>query len=155
MGTRFRRSHSLRQPVIIPKNENNTHTREWALLLPSYSIVLVLLTYFTYLALAIAGTPAFSDMSTKTGASCHRLSNQPRKIRPQPFENATDSKALLPDADEPNPYLAYASPNAVPEMFDIPIGLVNRVLYAQREERNGVTRGLLACDRNDKAMNVR
>ncbi|KAJ3485590.1 hypothetical protein NLI96_g4845 [Meripilus lineatus] len=86
--------------------------REWALLLPSYSIVLVLLTYFTYFALAIAGTPAFSDLST-----------------------ITDSKALLPDVDEPNPYLGHASPNAVPEMFDIPIGLVNRVLYGRRRRK--------------------
>lgn len=41
--------------------------REWALLFPAYSIVLVLLTYFTYFALALFGTPALSDISTITG----------------------------------------------------------------------------------------
>ncbi|KAI0077363.1 PIG-P [Panus rudis PR-1116 ss-1] len=86
--------------------------REWALLLPSYSIVLVLLTYYTYFALALAGTPSFSDLST-----------------------ITDSRALLPDGQGVNAYLAHAEPNAIPEMCDIPIGLVNRVVYG-REERS-------------------
>ncbi|KIP07278.1 hypothetical protein PHLGIDRAFT_105857, partial [Phlebiopsis gigantea 11061_1 CR5-6] len=44
-------------------------SREWALLLPAYSVVLVLLTYVAYFALALAGTPAFSDVATVTGAS--------------------------------------------------------------------------------------
>ncbi|KZT01216.1 PIG-P-domain-containing protein [Laetiporus sulphureus 93-53] len=84
--------------------------REWAVLLPAYSIVLVLLTYFTYFALALAGTPAFSDLSTITA----------------------DSKALFPPPDAPSPYLGHARPNAIPEMYDIPIGLVNRVAYGSR-----------------------
>ncbi|EMD35331.1 hypothetical protein CERSUDRAFT_157028 [Gelatoporia subvermispora B] len=85
--------------------------REWAVLLPAYSIVLVLLTYLTYFALALAGTPDFSDIST-----------------------ITDSKALLPPSASgtPNPYLAHARADAVPELYDIPIGMVNRVLYSSR-----------------------
>ncbi|KAI0346409.1 PIG-P-domain-containing protein [Trametopsis cervina] len=84
--------------------------REWAVLLPAYSVVVVLLTYCAYFALALAGTPSFSDVST-----------------------LTDSKAHLPDADaSPNPYLAHARPNAIPAMYDIPIGLVNRVVYGVR-----------------------
>ncbi|TFK46826.1 PIG-P, partial [Heliocybe sulcata] len=79
--------------------------REWAVLLPAYSIVLVLLTYFTYFALAIAGTPAFSDPST-----------------------ITDSKAHYPDANAPNPYFP-ANPDGIPDMYDIPIGMANRALY--------------------------
>ncbi|CAL1699703.1 unnamed protein product [Somion occarium] len=92
--------------------------REWALLLPSYSIVLVLLTYFSYFALALAATPAFSDMST-----------------------ITDSKALLPDGNGAtvNPYLAHAEPNAIPELYDIPIGLVNRVIYGRRKNNSPIT----------------
>ncbi|PSS36960.1 hypothetical protein PHLCEN_2v1176 [Hermanssonia centrifuga] len=42
--------------------------REWAVLLPAYSVVVVLLTYFTYFSLALAGTPRFSDISTITGS---------------------------------------------------------------------------------------
>ncbi|THH32629.1 hypothetical protein EUX98_g1562 [Antrodiella citrinella] len=87
--------------------------RDWALLLPAYSVILVLLTYFTYFALAIAGTPSFSDMST-----------------------ITDSRASLPAADEPNPYLLNACENAIPELYDIPIGLVNRVVYGRRKPEN-------------------
>jgi phosphatidylinositol glycan class P protein len=41
---------------------------DWALLLPAYSMIIVWLTYFTYFALAIRGTPSFSDLSTITGA---------------------------------------------------------------------------------------
>jgi len=40
--------------------------REWALLFPAWSMVLVLLTYFTYFSLALFATPAFSDISTIT-----------------------------------------------------------------------------------------
>ncbi|KAI0642803.1 PIG-P, partial [Trametes meyenii] len=75
--------------------------REWSLLIPAYGMVLVLLTYFTYFALALAGTPAFADVATITGAAFA-------------------------------PYLAHARPDAVPEMYDIPLGLVNRVVYGPR-----------------------
>jgi len=44
-----------------------TGRREWALLFPAWSMVLVLLTYFTYFSLALFATPAFSDISTITG----------------------------------------------------------------------------------------
>jgi len=80
--------------------------REWALLVPAWTIVTVLLTYFTYFSMALRGTPAFSDTSTYT-----------------------DSRGQYPDVSGPNPYLAYARPDAIPEAYDIPIGLVNRVLY--------------------------
>jgi hypothetical protein len=37
------------------------------LLVPAWSIVVALLTYFTYFSMTIRGTPAFSDISTYTG----------------------------------------------------------------------------------------
>ena len=41
-----------------------------------------------------------------------------------------------PDVDGAhNPYLASASPRAIQELFDIPIGLVNRVLYHEAHRR--------------------
>ncbi|EPQ52083.1 PIG-P-domain-containing protein [Gloeophyllum trabeum ATCC 11539] len=83
-------------------------SREWAVLLPAYSIVLVLLTYFTYFALAIAGTPRFSEQCT-----------------------ITDSKAHYPGMDAPNAYIP-ANPGAIPDMYDIPIGMVNRALHGPR-----------------------
>lgn len=52
--------------------------REWAILLPAYSVILVLLTYFIYWAIALFNQPSFADMRTITGAtlsfsllSCH------------------------------------------------------------------------------------
>ncbi|TDL25144.1 PIG-P-domain-containing protein [Rickenella mellea] len=86
-------------------------SREWAILVPAYSVVLILLTYFTYWALAIYSTPPFNDLRTVTGPH---------------------SKAHFPDKMNPDPYLSAASPDAIPEMYDIPIGLVNRVLYGER-----------------------
>ncbi|KAH9941803.1 PIG-P-domain-containing protein [Epithele typhae] len=90
--------------------------REWALLIPAYGMVLVLLTYTTYFALALAGTPAFSD---------------PRTI--------TDSKAQLPPPPPPesrgrgeSAYFTHARADAPPALYDIPLGLVNRVAYGPR-----------------------
>ncbi|KIJ14713.1 hypothetical protein PAXINDRAFT_78819 [Paxillus involutus ATCC 200175] len=84
-------------------------SREWSLLLPAYSIVLVLLTYVVYFSLAIAHTPSFSDVSA-----------------------IIDSKGHLPAPDASNPYLRHAGASTVPELYDIPIGIVNRVLYGPR-----------------------
>lgn len=43
--------------------------REWALLVPAWLCVIVLLTYFTYFAMALRGTPSFHDLRTIIGAS--------------------------------------------------------------------------------------
>ncbi|KAF7980542.1 hypothetical protein HWV62_37683 [Athelia sp. TMB] len=86
-------------------------SREWALLIPAYSVVVCFLTYFTYFALAIAATPSFSDMST-----------------------ITDSRAHFPSTFDPNPYVAQGHPDAIPELYDIPIGMVNRVAYGPLPE---------------------
>ncbi|KAG8845589.1 hypothetical protein FRB96_002342 [Tulasnella sp. 330] len=86
--------------------------REWALLLPAYSIVIIILTYFTYWALAISNTPSFSELRT-----------------------ITDSYAHIPTGgieDEASPYAALLSPEAIPEIYDIPIGVVNRLAYGKR-----------------------
>ncbi|KAG6334714.1 hypothetical protein ID866_4374 [Astraeus odoratus] len=83
--------------------------REWAVLLPAYSITLVLLTYFVYFSLALARTPVFSDIRT-----------------------FVDTKAHFPATDAANPYPRYSDPDAIPEPYDIPIGVVNRVLYGPK-----------------------
>ncbi|EKM58033.1 uncharacterized protein PHACADRAFT_139597 [Phanerochaete carnosa HHB-10118-sp] len=89
-------------------------SREWTLLLPAYSIILVLLTYFTYFALAFADTPGFADICTITGA----------------FSCAAADRAGS------SPYAAAAQPGAIPLMYDVPIGLVNRVMYSGRSTRS-------------------
>jgi len=85
-------------------------SREWALLLPAYSVVLIMLTYIVYWALTIQNTPSFSDISTMT-----------------------DSRAHVPPAGPPNPFLKHADPNAIPELYDIPIGMFNRVAYGPKK----------------------
>jgi phosphatidylinositol glycan class P protein len=84
-------------------------SREWALLLPAYSVFLVLLTYFVYFALAIASTPPFRDTCT-----------------------IVDSRAHIPPIGPANPYLAHARADTTPQLYDIPIGVVNRVAYGRR-----------------------
>jgi len=75
--------------------------------------------------MTIRGTPAFSDISTYTGwfPFC------PISVFFCYGFHVADSRGQYPDVSGPNPYLAYAQPNAVPEAYDLPIGLVNRVLY--------------------------
>ncbi|CDO70977.1 hypothetical protein BN946_scf184830.g9 [Trametes cinnabarina] len=67
--------------------------REWSLLIPAYGMVTVLLTYFTYFALALAGTPAFDDMSTITALAagrCHTRSAA-RTFETRPFPRTPES----------------------------------------------------------------
>ena len=45
--------------------------------------------------------------------------------------HVADSRGQYPDPGTPNPYHAYARPDSIPEAYDIPIGLVNRVLYVK------------------------
>ena len=45
------------------------------------------------------------------------------------LNNATDAQAHWPDASSPDPYCLAAQPDAIPVLYDLPIGLVNRVLY--------------------------
>ncbi|OSD05237.1 PIG-P-domain-containing protein [Trametes coccinea BRFM310] len=104
--------------------------REWALLIPAYGMVLVLLTYFTYFALALARTPAFNDISTITDSKAHLPGPHPH--------GATATTATIPTTTSSGaayaPYLAHARPDAIPEMYDIPLGLVNRVVYGPRRQ---------------------
>ena len=50
--------------------------REWAVLLPAYSVVVFLLAYFVYFALAIYGAPSLSDTCTFTGEVVAAMSVQ-------------------------------------------------------------------------------
>ncbi|KAF9500689.1 PIG-P-domain-containing protein [Pleurotus eryngii] len=85
--------------------------REWTLLLPSYTVVLVLLTYFTYFALAIRATPSFSEMST-----------------------ITDSYTRIFPTAGTNIHEGHTSARALPQLYDMPIGVVNRVLYSRKKD---------------------
>lgn len=98
MGLASRRIHHMvgnrmvSQPVThVPVNlclraSSHMFDREWALLLPAYSVVLMFLAYFTYFALAIFGTPAFSDMSTMIGMPRYQLMNITTFFQPSACE---------------------------------------------------------------------
>ena len=51
-----------------------------------------------------------------------------------------DAKGHLPGLATPNPYLKHADVSIVPELYDIPIGIVNRVLYGPKIKIHGRTR---------------
>ncbi|KAG2008610.1 hypothetical protein CC2G_014027 [Coprinopsis cinerea AmutBmut pab1-1] len=93
--------------------------REWAILIPSWTVMAVLFTYFTYMTLALAGTPAFDEA-----------------------RSITDDYTIYPKwEDGRNAYLESTKPGAVPELYDIPIGMVNRVLY-QRPRGTRLTKDI-------------
>jgi len=91
--------------------------REWAIFIPAWSIIVILLTYFTYWALAISDTPSFHDLSTITDGL-------------HSYHFPSDSKSHPCSLSGPKePYLAAASPSSIPRLCDIPIAFVNKVLY--------------------------
>ncbi|KIK71699.1 hypothetical protein GYMLUDRAFT_33854 [Collybiopsis luxurians FD-317 M1] len=106
--------------------------REWSLLLPSYSMILVLLTYFTYMALTIYGTPAFSERKSLLDS---------RAQYPPPVASLRGGNGHeCPIYDQNALFASYskyagtwgADENvqaADSELYDIPIELVNKVAY--------------------------
>lgn len=103
--------------------------REWTLLIPSYTVILVLLTYFTYFSLAIHATPSFSEMSTITGQTFIFLCVRANTAHALAIDSYTH---FFPTTDT-NIYEGYASASALLESYDMPIGVVNRVLYSQKK----------------------
>lgn len=88
--------------------------REWAVLLPAWSVILFLIAYFVYIALAIYATPVLSRMSTVTDPRAHYARNHRRADQ---------------NTGERDWYLQCADENAVPAPYDMPLALVNRVLF--------------------------
>ncbi|WVR04323.1 hypothetical protein IAU60_001323 [Kwoniella sp. DSM 27419] len=86
--------------------------RQWALIVPCWLMVVVLLTYFSYGALVLYRTPGFDSLDC-----------------------ITDPQSGIPpgrrDGEEPY-YWKYAEDDAPAEAVDLPLDLVNRVLYRRR-----------------------
>lgn len=65
-----------------------------------------------------------------------------------------DDRVSLPPAGGEDPYIASAQADAIPELYDIPIGMVNSVLYhdsikraaAKAKARRGTAEGGLQRD---------
>ncbi|PVF95248.1 PIG-P-domain-containing protein [Serendipita vermifera] len=95
--------------------------REWAILLPAWSVVLFLTAYFVYIALGIYKTPALSSLTTLTDSRA-RYPQRSEQEQGPPNSSAISS----------SPYLEFAAPNAIHAPYDLPPALVNRVLYGTR-----------------------
>lgn len=112
-------------------------SREWAILVPSWTIVVVILTYIVYFAIALRATPSFDEMTAISGSTPLTFSIPSYSDLKHLLE--TDSLVALPSSEVDganNPYLTSASPHAIPELYDIPIGMVNRVLYHEAHTNN-------------------
>ncbi|KAL8277333.1 hypothetical protein RQP46_010286 [Phenoliferia psychrophenolica] len=97
-------------------------SREWALLFPAWTIMLAAFVYFSYIALNIFITPPLDSVHTLTDTQAY--------ILPLP------SSSTLRNA--PHPLLTHSvllPADAVPTLHDLPIGLVNRVVYGDYRRR--------------------
>ena len=113
-------------------HELKTGRREWSILIPAWSIVVIILTYIVYWSLALTGTPGFSDLSAVTGRKVLSTTVQASNI-----VLASDSFTQFPPSGQhPNPYLTSTHPLAIPQLYDLPIGMVNRVLYHHKVDRH-------------------
>nr|ODN86030.1 phosphatidylinositol glycan, class P [Cryptococcus depauperatus CBS 7841] len=90
--------------------------REWAVIVPCWLMMVVLLTYWTYAALMLYNTPSFSSPDCITDP----YSNIPCKFQDtQPY------------------YWKYAKSDAIPDAVDLPIDLVQRTLYQPHKRHLG------------------
>ncbi len=98
------------------------------MLFPSWTVVLFLFTYFAYSMLAIARTPSFNDTNSISGMliiimTLPSLSDSDRHSRSQSPKLSTNQY---------DPFLAAAMPGSAPETYDMPIGMINRILYGKK-----------------------
>ena len=49
--------------------------------------------------------------------------------------NTREEKERLGEKEKENPYVAQARPGAIPQLYDIPLGMVNRVVYGPPPRR--------------------
>lgn len=109
--------------------------------------MLAILTYISYSALAIHATPAFNEMNSITGGEALQTA---KKAITNP-KWSTDGRVALPSAEDGdyNPYTASVHPDNIPELYDIPIGMVNSVLYhksIKRARAKAQARGANQCE---------
>ncbi|ORY92781.1 PIG-P-domain-containing protein, partial [Leucosporidium creatinivorum] len=99
-------------------------SREWALLVPAWTIMLAALVYFSYIALNIFITPSLDSLHTLTDHNAYLL----------PFPAPAEGD------ETPHPLLANSvclPEDAVPPLHDLPIGLVNRVVFGDYRRKQG------------------
>ncbi|KAK4053231.1 hypothetical protein OIO90_004005 [Microbotryomycetes sp. JL221] len=130
-------------------------SREWALLVPAWTVMLVVFIYITYLSINIFHTPNLNSLNTLTDDTANVLSfnSSTNSNRSSQYNLNTkqDSikhveSSLTTEILESNHPLLVNSillpEDAVPTLHDLPIGLVNRVTFGDFRRRNlkGTTR---------------
>ncbi|KAH8916040.1 PIG-P-domain-containing protein [Atractiella rhizophila] len=81
-------------------------SREWALLIPSWTVVFFGMVYVWYLGINIMHTPAIDDICTVT--DCH---------------------AVIPSFDELVEDVKLLQRGGIPPTHDLPLGLINQVMF--------------------------
>lgn len=102
------------------------YRREWAILVPAWTIITVLLTYFGYYGLAFSHTPAIDDVSTIFGK---RARTRTYIFSTLISGNAADTFAVVPTQKS---FKNLGSSQTDPELFDLPLMVVNKALYTRK-----------------------
>jgi phosphatidylinositol glycan class P protein len=107
------------------------HIRDWAIVIPSYLTLVVWLAYLGYAALGALLTPSFDSPALITG---EQVVGVGRIVTYGPDEHSSIPVAASGELY----YWKFTYPDVIPEAVDLPIDLVNRVLYPprQRPERH-------------------
>ncbi|CDR46975.1 hypothetical protein NBRC10512_002882 [Rhodotorula toruloides] len=95
-------------------------SRDWALLVPAWIVMLVAFVYVSYFLLNMHNTPSLTSLS---------LLDDPRAFVTPPPRPPANSKGVR---RPPTPLWAHAvlaEEDAIPPLYDLPIEVVNRVLY--------------------------
>lgn len=97
------------------------------MVVPCYLMIVVLLAYFSYAALSVYLTPPFDSPELITGQSMNhslhrRLTSPDRHCNIPPRQAGEDAY-----------YWKFAERDSIPEAVDLPLDLVNRVLYPARK----------------------
>ncbi|SCV74341.1 BQ2448_6773 [Microbotryum intermedium] len=109
-----------------PYSNHSTTTlsySEWSLLVPAWTIMLAAFIYFSYLSINLFITPPINSFDTLT----------------DPF-----AFILVPTEHDPHPLIANSillPPDAVPPIHDLPVALVNRVVFGDFRRKEGGTTG--------------
>lgn len=115
--------------------------REWALLVPAWTIMLAFFVYFSYIAVNIFITPELDSLQTLTGTSPLFPLLEMRLIGVVFTTPDTNAFILDPTYDprkEPHPLLMNSlmlPSDAVPVLHDLPVNLVNRVVLGDFRRR--------------------
>ncbi|KAK4048025.1 hypothetical protein OIV83_005059 [Microbotryomycetes sp. JL201] len=117
-------------------------SREWALLVPAWTVMLVVFVYVSYLSINIFNTPDLDALNTLTDSAAHVLPISPNNDSNRSSRLTFSSGSSSVDGNTvDHPLLAnsiYLDHDSVPTLHDLPIGIVNRVTFGDFRRKRGV-----------------